>query len=148
MRFQLETEIDLPRERVVELFLDPQNLKRWQPELVSFEQISGGDPREVGAKNRQIHRMGRRDTELIETVTVHNSPDEFSATYEADGIWNLVENRFFDVGPRKTKWVLDFEFECTGIVIKLMTMFLPGMFKRQTFKFMERFKAFAESQAS
>lgn len=143
MRFQLELEIDRPRERVIELFLDPQNLVKWQPGFVSFEQISGAG-REVGAKSRQIHKQGGRETELIETITAHNYPDEFSATYEGDGIWNLIENRFFDTGAQRTRWVLDSEFECSGIVIRLLTVFMPGIFRRHTLTFMKRFKEFAE----
>ena len=46
--------------------------------------------------------MGKREIEIIETVTVHKPPEEFAATYEAPGVWNLVENRFIDVGGRKT----------------------------------------------
>ncbi|MDU6832956.1 MAG: hypothetical protein E6417_23360, partial [Bradyrhizobium sp.] len=81
MHYQLELEINAPRERVVELFLDPDNLQHWQPDLVSFEQISSGAPREVGAKSKQVHRMGKREFEMIETITVHRPPEEFAATY-------------------------------------------------------------------
>ena len=143
MRYQLELDIDLPRERVIELFLDHDNLRKWQPDLVSFEPIGGDEPRQVGAKSKQVHKMGRREVEIIETITAHNFPDEFSATYEADGVWNLVENRFVDVGERKTHWLLTSEFKCSGIV-RLMAFFMPGMFKRQTLTFMNRFKEFAE----
>ncbi|MBV7330419.1 SRPBCC family protein [Chloroflexi bacterium TSY] len=144
MRYQLELDIDLPRERIIELFLDTQNLAKWQPDLVSFEPLGGDKPREVGAKSRQVHKMGRREVEMIETITVHNYPDQFSATYEADGVWNLIENRFVDIGVGKTKWILDSEFRCSGFM-KIMAFFMPGMFKKQTFTFMKRFKDFAEN---
>ena len=143
MRYQLELDIDLPRERVIELFLDPESLPKWQPDLVSFEPLGGKEPREVGAKSRQVHRMGRREVEIIETITVHDYPDAFSATYEADGVWNLVENRFVDVGGQKTHWILDTQFKCSGL-IRLMAFFMPGMFKKQTRTFMNRFKEYAE----
>ena len=147
MRYQLELELDLPRERVIEVFLDPENLTQWQPDLVSFESISGANPRDVGAKTKQIHRSGRREVEMVETITANNYPDEFSATYEADGIWNLIENRFFDVGDQRTKWVLDAELKCSGLV-GLMTLLLPGVFKKQTLTFMKRFKEFAEASSA
>ena len=147
MRYQLELEIDQPRERVIELFLDSDNLSKWQPSLVSFDHISG-EPREVGAKSRQVHRMGKRETEMIETITAHDPPEHFSATYEADGIWNLIENRFQDISEHKTHWTLDCEFRCSGFVIRLMTIFAPWMFKRQTSTFMHRFKEFAEQSTA
>ena len=74
--------------------------------------------------------MGRREVEIIETITVHNYPEEFSATYEADKVWNLIENRFFDVGECKTRWILDGEFkrvtgiqvlDADGVVVENMT---------------------------
>jgi hypothetical protein len=144
MRYQLELDIDLPRARVIELFLDSDNLTKWQPDLVSFEHVSG-EPREVGAKNRQIHKMGKREVEMIETITARNFPEEFSATYEAHKVWNLIENRFIENGPEKTHWILDTEFKCGGMV-RIMALLMPGMFKKNTFTFMNRFKDFAENQ--
>lgn len=150
MRYQLELEIDLPRERVIELFLDHDNLNKWQPwqpDLINFELISGDNAREVGAKSKQVHKMVRREVEVIETVTTHNYPDEFSATFEADGVLKLIENRFFNIGEHKTKWVLNSEYKCSGGIVKLMAIFKPSMFKKQTRIYMSRFKDFAEKSS-
>lgn len=144
MQYRLELDIDRPRQRVVELFLDPANLARWQPSLVSFEPLGDG-ARQVGARSRQVHTMGRRTVEMIETITVHDYPDRFSATYEADGIWNLIENRFLETDANRTHWVLDTELRCTGLIVRLMTVFAPGLFRRQTLTFMKHFKEFAEA---
>lgn len=144
MKYRLELDIDRPRGRVVELFLDPGSLSAWQPDLVAFEAMSGPDPRAVGAKNRQVHRIGRREVDMVETITEHDYPERFSATYEADKVWNLIENRFTELGPDKTHWVLDCEFRCGGMV-GVMAFFMPGMFRRQTLKFMHMFKDYVES---
>lgn len=144
MRYQLELEINAPRERVVELFLDPDNLQQWQPDLVSFEQIGSGAPREVGAKSKQVHRMGKREFETIETITVHSPPEEFAAIYEAEGVWNLISNRLTETAEGTTRWVLDSHFKFSSLMMKLMALLLPGMFKKQTLTFMQRFKEFAE----
>ena len=144
MHYQLELEINAPRERVVELFLDPDNLQHWQPDLVSFEQISSGAPREVGAKSKQVHRMGKREFETIETITVHRPPEEFAATYEAEGVWNLVSNRLTETTHGTTRWVLNSHCKFSSLVMKLMALLSPGMFKKKTMTFMQRFKEFAE----
>lgn len=144
MRHQHELEIDLPRERVLDLFLDPESLLKWQPGLISLEQIGEGQPRHVGTKTKQIHEMGGREVEVIETITAHDYPDTFSATYESDGVWNLIENHFSELGERKTKWVLTAEFKFSNIFLRLMTVVMPGMFKKQTLTFMNHFKEFAE----
>ena len=145
MKFRLELEIDQPRDRVVALFLDPANLKAWQPDLLSHVQIGSGDPAAVGARSKQIHRYGRQQVEMIQTITRNEHPEAFGATFEADGIWNLIENRFADLDGTRTRWEIDAEFRCSGIIVKLMTIFAPGMFRRQTMTFMQRFKAFAET---
>jgi uncharacterized protein YndB with AHSA1/START domain len=144
MRYQLELEIDAPRRRVVELFLDPDNLRQWQPGFVSFEQIGSGAPRAVGAKSKQVYRMGKREFEAIETITVHNPPEEFAATYEAEGVWNLISNRLTETAEGTTRWVLDAHYQFSSLLMKLMALLLPGMFKKQTLTFMQKFKEFAE----
>ena len=146
MRYQLELEIDAPRDRVIELFLDSENLPKWQEGIVSFEHIHG-TPREVGAKSRQIHRMGKSEVEMIETITAPNPPFEYSATYEAKNVWNLIENQFIEIDNQKTKWILDNEFRCSGIV-RIMAFFMPGMFKKQTLDFMNMFKTFCEESSN
>ena len=146
MRYQLELDIELPRGRVVELFLDPESLHQWQPDLVSFEPLGEGDPRDVGAQSRQVHKMGGREVEILETITVRDDPEKFAATYEADKVWNLVENQFLDDGGQRTRWILDSEFKCSGFT-RLLALLMPGMFKKQTLTFMKRFKEFAENSA-
>jgi hypothetical protein len=144
MRYQLELEIHAPRERVVELFLDPGNLKLWQPDLVSFKQITPGAPRDVGAKSKQIHRVGKREFELIETITVNSPPGEFAAIYEAEGVQNPISNRFTQTAAGTTHWILDTHYNFSSLMMKLMALLFPGMFKKQTLAFMQRFKEFAE----
>jgi uncharacterized protein YndB with AHSA1/START domain len=144
MRYQLELEIAAPRGRVVALFLDPDKLKLWQPDLVSFEQIGSGEPRAVGAKSKQIHRMDKREIEIIETITVHSPPEVFAAIYETEGVWNLISNRFTETAEGTTRWVLDSEFKFSSLVVKLMALLMPGMFKKQTRTFIQRLKEYAE----
>lgn len=148
MHYQLEFEIKAPRGRVVGLFLDPANLQLWQPDLVNIEQIGSGEPRAVGAKSKQIHRMGRREVELLETITVYNPPEQFAATYEGEGVWNLISNRFTESTGGTTRWVLDAECKFSGLMLRLMAWVLPGMIKTQTQTFMQRFKEFAEKSVN
>ena len=142
MNYTVEIEIDLPRARVIELFDNPDNLPKWQPELVSFEHISGerGTP---GAKSRLLYKVGKREFDMIETITVRKLPDEFSGTYETHDALNTVKNRFIETGPGKTKWISENEFQCKGFM-KILAFLMPGMFKKQSWKYMEQFKAFAE----
>lgn len=142
MRYQLEMNIEAPREKIIAFFDDLEHYKAWQPGFVSYDVISGGLD-EVGRQTRLVYKMGKRDSEMIETVTVRNPPEEYSATYAAGNVWNLVENRFDVVDTGTTKWTLVSEFRCKGFM-RLMTILMPGMFKNQTHTYMKYFKAFVE----
>ena len=142
----VETEINLPIARVVELFDDPENLKHWQPGLISFEPISG-TPGQPGAKSRLKYKMGKRDIEMIETITVRNLPDEFSGTYEAKGVFNIVKNYFRAVSENKTKYISENEFQFKGFM-KLIGFLMPGAFRKESEKYLQQFKEFAEKQGA
>lgn len=143
MKFANEVIIKLPVKRVIELFDNADNMKKWQPELLSFDPVSGV-PGEVGAKSRLLYKMGRRQVAMIETITVKNLPAEFSGTYEAKGVWNEVKNHFIEIDKNRTKWVSKCHFEFSGFM-KVMAFFMPGAFEKQSQKYLDQFKAFAES---
>lgn len=142
MKFKQRIEINLPREKVIELFDNPDNMKHWQPGLVSFENISG-TPGEVGTKSLLKYKMGKRDVEMIETITKRDLPDEFSGTYEAKGVWNEVKNYFIETSPNKTEWVSENEFKFNGFM-KIIGLVMPGTFRKESYKYMKLFKEFTE----
>ena len=142
MRYKTEVTINLPRERVIELFDSFENLKKWQDGLVSYEPISG-EPGTPGATTRLLYDMGRRRMQMIETIITRDLPEEFSATYDASGVHNIVRNYFYDEGET-TRWALDSEFQFRSYM-RIMRLFIPGSkFREQTRSSMESFKRFAE----
>lgn len=141
--FTIELEIALPRDRVVELFDNPDNLAKWQPGLQSFEHISG-EPGHPGAKSRLVFLNGNRKVEMVETITLRNLPDEFNGTYEFPGGKSSVRNRFIELGPNRTMLESTCRFELSGFIPRLIGFLLPGIFRRQNQQFLEKFKAFAE----
>jgi hypothetical protein len=144
MKYTNHVEIDLPINRVIELFDSLENMKHWQPGLQSYEHISG-TPGQEGAKMRLRYMMNKREIEMIETITRRNLPDEFNGTYEAKGVYNIIKNRFVPLGPNRTKWISESEFRLSGIM-KVFGFLFPGMFRKQSQKFLDLFKEFAEKQ--
>ena len=94
--YTVEIEIDVPRDRVVELFDNPDNLCKWQTGLQSFELVSG-EPGQSGAKSKLVFVQGEHTIDLIETVTRRNLPDEFNGAYEWCGGRNTLCNRFIEL---------------------------------------------------
>jgi carbon monoxide dehydrogenase subunit G len=142
MKYTLEIEINKPVDKVIELFDNADNMKKWMVGLQSFEHISG-TPGQVGAKSLLKFKMGHRELEMIETVTVKNLPHEFSGTYEAKGAFNIVKNKFIELPGNKTKYVSEQEFQFHGFM-KLFGLLMPGAFKKQSMKYLTDFKNFVE----
>lgn len=144
MKYTTEVTINVPRDKVVALFDNPDNMEKWQEGFVSMTHVSGEHGQAGMVSNLKYNTRGR-EMELTETIESRDLPDEFIAIYEAKGVWNRHENYFYDQGDQ-TRYVTTSEFKCTGF-IRIMAFFMPGMFKKETLKQMNAFKAFAESQS-
>lgn len=142
MKYTLDIEINKPIQEVIALFDNPDNLSKWMEGLQSFEHLSG-TPGEVGAKSKLLFKMGKREIEMIETITVRNLPEEFSGTYDAKGVHNIVKNKFSELPGERTKYTTEQEFQFKGFM-KLIGMMLPGAFKKQSMKYLVDFKNFVE----
>jgi len=142
MKYTKEIQIDLPIDQVVTLFDNPDNMAKWQPGLVSFEHQTG-IPGEPGATSKIVYQMGKRRIEMIETVIQRNLPEIFNGVYETAGVKNWSNNSFVAVGANQTKWIAENEFKFSGFM-KLMGLLMPKAFSKQTGKYMQQFKVFAE----
>lgn len=144
MKYSVSITIDKPVDEVIALFDNVDNMKKWMEGLESIEHISG-TPGEVGAKSRMEFKMGKREIEMIETITAKNLPEEFTTTYEAKGVFNIVKNSFEPLPDNKTKYSTEQEFQFKGFM-KLIGLLMPGAFKKQSMKYLKDFKTFVESQ--
>lgn len=145
MKYTVEITIDLPRKRVVELFNNPDNMPKWMNGLESFEHISG-EPGQPGAKSRLVFNEGKRVIEMVETIHTNNLPEEMTGSYETNGVVNNMVVQFKELDENSTKYIAYQEFIFSGLFMKLMGLLMPGAFKKQSMKYMESFKKFAEAE--
>lgn len=144
MKYTNEISINLPVHKVIFYFDNPDNLLLWQEGLISFEHQSG-EPGQPGAISILKYKSGKREIEMIETIKVRNLPEEFSGTYTMKGIVNNIHNSFEEVDANTTKWISTSDFQIKGhFFMKIMAFLFPGLFKKQSLKFMKAFKDFAE----
>jgi uncharacterized protein YndB with AHSA1/START domain len=143
MKLTSEVVIDRPRERVLEMIMAPGNFAKWQPGVRKFELLSGqqGYP---GARAKVLMETHGFKLEMIETIVERKMPEVYTLKYEGKGVKNLVENRFYEDGPGKTRWVMTNTLE-----FSLATAFAAGFIKdtvvKQNQESMQRFKAWAEA---
>ncbi|MCA6073701.1 SRPBCC family protein [Fulvivirga sedimenti] len=144
MKYTCSIDIDKPIEEVIRLFDNPDNLKYWQPGLLSYEHISG-TPGQPGARAKLHYKMGKRDIEMIETVVKRDLPHEFTGTYETNGVVNISKNIFEPINEKRTRYTSEQEFKLSGFM-KIMGWLMPGSFQKESDKYLKQFKEFVESK--
>ena len=144
MKYTLEIEINLPRDKVVKLFDNPDNMKHWQPGFINYQHLSG-KPGQAGSKTKLRYNMGKREIEMIEKINLRKLPELFAATYEANGVWNNMRNIFSESESGKTIWTSHAEFRFSGFM-KIIAPFMQKSFKKKSFRYMKLFKEFAEKR--
>ena len=143
MKYHQEIIVNIPFSQLITLFENPDNLKKWQPDVISFTPISVtiGQP---GAVSKMKINMVVKVLEVSETIVKRNLPQEFVILYETAGVTNTVTNGFKEIAPNQTRWIMENNYKFGGIA-KYAVIPLKGIFKKQTQVTMERFKKFAES---
>jgi hypothetical protein len=146
MKYTTEVLIDLPREEFIKKLDNPDNMKHWMRGLLSHEMISG-EPGQEGATMSMTFKRGKGEMAMVETILKRNFPDEFHATYDTKGVHNIQRN-FFKEEDGKTRWISESEFQFAGFGMKLIGFLMPGAFKKQSMKYAQDFKNFAEKGIS
>lgn len=153
MKYTVSIEIDLPREKVVQLLADPAHLPKWLRGLVLHEPL-GGTHGQVGTTSRVVMQMGNQKLECTETITrrepvgLHGIPKDKVVHFEREivskGMWSAVRDRLTEAGPQTTLWESENEYRFSGLPMRLVALLMPRAFRQQSRQHMQDFKAFAE----
>ena len=145
MKYECRTIINLPIDKVAALWTDENYFKEWQDGFKSIELLSG-EANTVGAKSKIIIEA-EQYIELIETIQIVDLPREKKALYEHKHMTNTQHTKFLAIGDNKTDFISTVEYtKFNGLMIKMMAKLFPVKFKAMSQKWMDQFKAFAESQ--
>lgn len=146
MKFECRVEIDQPRDKVVKLFDNPENYPHWQIGFKRLEHVSG-TANQKGARAKIFLEQGKGEMELLETITEKDLPRLKCGRYEHKHMSNTMLNRFKEIDEGRTEYVAEIEYtQFNGLLPTLMAKLFPGMFRRQTQAWLDKFKSFAESQ--
>ena len=143
MNYKCEVTIDLPREAVIGLFKNLDYRDQWQSGLIRMERIEG-KPFEVNAKHELYMQMGNREMIITETILEQHLPDYISAMYVSGGMENISTDEFISNRNHTTTYVSEQEFYSNKLIHRFMLLFMPKLFKKQTQKTLDAFKAFCE----
>lgn len=146
MKFTCLTEIYVSREKVVSLWQEPENLKDWQIGFKSYKHTVG-KPGKVGSKTILTYSTKSNVFDLEETIIENNLPDVFEGEYVHEKMTNRMRNTFVALGPDATIWKAEIHYtKFNGLGMKLFAFLGKKIFKKQTQKWLDNFKAFAESK--
>ena len=84
---------------------------------------------------------------MTETVVSNKLPDSYEAFYYHQHMDNTMKCYFTIIDDTSTKY--DYEYKYTRInwvIPKLISIFLPSMYRKQGQKWIDQFKEFVEAQ--
>ncbi len=143
MKYTVSTIINKPIDVVVELFDNEENMFEWMEGLKSVDHLEG-EKGKAGAKSMMKFELGKRKMEIVETILESNLPERMVTTYASKGVNNIIFTKMEAQSDNTTKYIAEQEFKFKGLM-KLMGWLMPGAFKKQSQKYLEDFKKFAES---
>ena len=142
MNYSVSNTINKPLAEVIEKFQDPDGILQWMKGLKRVEHVSG-TPGEKGAVSifHFIHK--NKEMSIEETMLEQNLPEQIKFSYKSQMGTNEVEMKFEKIDDQSVRQINNTTFHLTGIM-KLMGPLMKGMFKKQSLKYMDAFKAYAE----
>lgn len=143
MKYSCSVEVPLNRSSCIELWFDETKFAKWQEGLQHKKWISG-EPNQVKSKSNILIIQGKQKIELEEEIIENELPDYILGNYTHKHMINTQKVVFEELSPNKTKISTDVEYtKFIGIMPKLIAFIFPGMFKKQSQKWLDEFKALA-----
>ena len=127
--------------------MDADSLKHWMEGLQSME-TTEGIAGEKGAKSIVKFDTGKRKMEMIETIVDKQLPNFITMQYNTAQMTNTNTHNFIDLKNGTTQMKIDQDFQMNGFIMKAMGVLMKGLFKKQSKKYSDAFKAFAEDGTS
>jgi len=142
MRYTLSNTINKPLSEVAEKFQDKEGAKEWMEGLTSIEPVSG-EPGKKGSTS-YVHFLHKgKEMKMLETILEENLPNQIKFSYTSGFGYNEVELLFEEISESVTKQTTNNYFQLKGFM-KIMGLFMSGLFKKQSMKYMDGFKKFCE----
>ncbi|MBK7788107.1 MAG: SRPBCC family protein [Saprospiraceae bacterium] len=142
MKYTLSNTINRPMAEVMQKFKDPEGVKHWMEGLTRIEHLSG-TPGEVGAKSDFYFLHKNKEMKITETILEQNLPRQIKFGYQSGMGYNEVELRFEELDAHTVKQTSNSYFEMRGLM-KVFGFLMQGLFKKQSLKYMDAFKAYVE----
>jgi hypothetical protein len=142
----MQVEINLPINKVVQLFIDKNNFKAWKKGFISYKHIHG-IPGEVGALTKLVTKQGI----MYERIVSMNLPAEIIETYEhkrgnKTTMIHKAVNHFVSLTENKTLVEVKTEvIEIHGVLMKFIIKVMARAGEKFSQDQLNQFKVFSEN---
>ena len=144
MKYTCSVKVPLNRTDCVNLWMDESQFAEWQDGFQSKTWIEG-KPNEIGSKSDIVLAQGKRRMELRETILDNNLPEHIEGRYDHIHMTNTQKITFEAMSSDSTLLTSDVEYTAFhSFMPKLMAKLFPGMFKKQSQKWLDQFRELAE----
>src|SRR6266571_7190749 len=142
MKSTVTVEINLPREKVDDLFTDPRNSTLWMNDVDRIEVVSGqlGMP---GSKYRLVPRKG--NMVFVATVLSRDLPNEARLVLDSPNVVVSVTGTFQSHTANRTLLISNEVFRFKGAISAIFGFFEQIAIRKAHRRHIEAFKAFAET---
>ncbi len=142
MKYTVSNTIHKPIEEVILKFKEPEGALHWMEGLEKIVHISG-NPGEKGAES-EFHFMHKGKNMVIrETILEQNLPNQIKFAYASQMGYNEVEIQFEKLTEQSVRQINNSYFDLRGMM-KIMGPLMKGFFKKQSMKYLNGFKHYAE----
>lgn len=109
MRYQVEVIINEKREKVTQLYIDLEQMPKWEKGLIKIVHDEG-NLFQANAKGRMIFSFNGSEMPMKVFVEKEKLPDQIIQIFEVPGAWNRCDSHFIRIN-QQTKWIMDVEFK-------------------------------------
>ncbi len=137
MKYEIKLHINEVINQVTSLFIDTDQMKHWEPNLLRVDLIKG-TLFNTGSEGYLVYKNKDQEMKMKVYVEANQLPHQISIIYEMPGAWNRCVNTFSEENGG-TLWKMDVEFRFEK------TNDIPlNLFIEQTKHGMNQFKQFIE----
>ncbi|TVZ55257.1 polyketide cyclase/dehydrase/lipid transport protein [Lutibacter sp. Hel_I_33_5] len=138
-----EVEINKPIDEVFAFFVNPETLKKWLPEVKSFDPIEEKEGR-IGSTYKMIVDNQGQDMVMIEKILAYVENEKMTFQFDSDQMLKVDDFNFTSNGSA-TKMIQHSTVKSKSYMMACLFPYFKGMFEKQSQEYMNSFKKLAEN---
>ena len=142
--YTAQVNVDKPVSDVFKTFNNPENIKKWIPEVKSFEVVSE-NPGKIGSVYKIVVDNQGQDITMTEKVMAFVENEKVTLFFDAEGMLKKDDYTFTEKDGITTV-ILNATCQSDTYIMACIFPYFKGTFKKQDQSYLNNFKEFAEKK--